>query len=41
MDPGYWARSHIRSSLRIVPFITFVTYLVMIRVIDALDSRLG
>jgi uncharacterized membrane protein len=39
----YSARSYVRSSLWIVPFVTFVAYLVMIRAIDALelDDRLG
>ncbi|MGQ0581391.1 MAG: DUF2254 domain-containing protein [Reyranella sp.] len=37
----YSARSYLRSSLWIVPFVTFLAYLVMVRVIDALDSRFG
>jgi uncharacterized membrane protein len=37
----YSIRSYLRSSLWIVPFITFLTYLVMIRVIDVLDERVG
>ena len=37
----YSARSYLRSSLWIVPFVTFLAYLVMVRVIDALDSRIG
>ena len=34
----YSVRSYLRSSLWIVPFITFVAYLVMIRLVDYLDS---
>ena len=37
----YSTRSYLRSSLWIVPFVTFVAYLVMVRVIDAVDSRIG
>jgi uncharacterized membrane protein len=37
----YSIRSYLRSSLWIVPFITFLTYLVMIRVIDVFDERVG
>ena len=37
----YSIRSYLRSSLWIVPFIAFLTYLVMIRVIDVLDERVG
>ena len=37
----YSTRSYLRSSLWIVPFVTFVAYLVMVRVVDAVDSRIG
>ena len=36
----YSIRSYLRSSLWIVPFIAFLTYLVLIRVIDVLDERI-
>jgi uncharacterized membrane protein len=37
----YSIRSYLRSSLWIVPFIAFLTYLVMVQVIDVLDQSIG